>query len=66
MQFQSLRLISIAGLLTAAPAVWAHPSLFEGGPVASLLHLLTQPDHLLILAGLGLVVGIVWRIRRKA
>jgi len=66
MQFQSSRLITSAGLLTAAPAAWAHPSLFEGGPVASLLHLLTQPDHLLILAGLGLVVGVVWHIRRKA
>lgn len=41
-------------------------TVFEGGPIASLLHLLTQPDHLLILAGAGLAIGIVLHIRRKA
>ena len=53
-------------LLTAAPAAWAHPALFDGGLLANLMHLLTQPDHLLFLAGIGVAAGIVIYIRNRS
>ena len=52
-------------LLTAAPVAWAHPALFDGGLLANLMHLLTQPDHLLLLAGIGVAAGIVIYITPK-
>ncbi len=60
-------LVPVAALVAASPAAWAHPALFEGGPMASLLHLLTQPDHLLaVVAGIGLAAVVVRYLRRKA
>ena len=52
-------------LLTAAPVAWAHPALFDGGLLGNLIHLLTQPDHLLLLAGIGVAAGIVIFITPK-
>ena len=58
MRFQRAKFFTITSLLVMSPVVWAHPAIFEGDPLANLLHLLTEPDHLLILAGIGLVAGI--------
>ena len=65
MRHQSSKFAAVASLLTAAPASWAHPGLFDGSVVANLAHLLTEPDHLLILAGAGLAAGILWHIKRR-
>jgi hydrogenase/urease accessory protein HupE len=47
----------------AAAAAWAHPNHADANATASLLHLLTEPDHLLaILAAVGVVA---WAIRRN-
>lgn len=54
-----------ASLLVLSPAAWAHPALFDGGMLASLAHLLTQPDHLLLLAGISLAAGIAWSLAKK-
>ena len=59
------RLILSTTLLTASPAAWAHPALFDGGLLGNLMHLLTQPDHLLFLVGIGVVAGIVTYITPK-
>ncbi len=66
MQHTLSRVILFTVLLTAAPAAWAHAALFDGGLLANLAHLLTQPDHLLLLAGIGLAAGIIMYIRNKS
>ena len=66
MRPSSSRLILFTTLLSAAPVAWAHPALFDGGLLANLMHLLTQPDHLLLLAGIALAAGIVISIRSKS
>ena len=65
MKLQPYRLIAIASLLAVTPAAWAHPAVFNGSSLANLVHLLTEPDHLLILAGIGLAAGILWRIKSR-
>ena len=59
------RIILPITLLAAAPAAWAHPALFDGGLLGNLVHLLTQPDHLLLLAGICVATGIVMYITPK-
>ncbi len=66
MRSSSPRLILSTILLTAPPAAWAHPALLDGGLLANLMHLLTQSDHLLLLAGIGLAAGIIMYIRNKS
>ncbi len=66
MRSSSSRLILSTTLLTITPAAWAHPALFDGGMLANLMHLLTQADHLLLLAGIGLAAGIIMYIRNKS
>jgi hydrogenase/urease accessory protein HupE len=66
MRSQISKLAATASLLAVAPATWAHPGLLDGNALASLMHLLTEPDHLLILAGIGLTAGILWHIKRRA
>ena len=66
MRSSSSRLILSTTLLTTTPAAWAHPALFDGGLLGSLIHLLTQPDHLLLLAGIGLAAGIIIHITHKS
>lgn len=66
MRRSSSRLILFTTLLVAAPAAWAHPALFDGGLLGNLIHLLTQPDHLLLLAGIGVAAGIVISTRSKS
>ena len=61
-----VRLILSTVLLTTTPAAWAHSALFDGGLLANLMHLLTQADHLLLLAGVGLAAGIVIHITHKS
>jgi len=61
MQFQPFKSIQLACLLAAAPTAWAHPANHDGSPLSNLIHLLTQPDHLLILAGVGVTAGVLWR-----
>ena len=48
-----------ATLLTATPATWAHAALHDGGLLASLAHLLTQSDHLAMLAAAAAAVAII-------
>ena len=60
------RVIQTACLLAASPAALAHPALFDGSPVANLIHLLTQPDHLLMMAGIGLAAGILRHLKNRA
>jgi len=66
MRRPSIKLILSTILLTAAPAAWAHPALFDGGLLANLMHLLTQPDHLLLLAGIGVAAAIFIAIRNRS
>lgn len=66
MRYHSSKFIAAASLLAVAPVTWAHPGLFDGSVVANLAHLLTEPDHLLIMAGAGLAAGILWHIKRRA
>lgn len=54
------RAVLAATLLTATPATWAHAALLEGGLLANLAHLLTQSDHVALLAAAA--VAIVWGI----
>ncbi len=65
MRRSSSRIFLSIALLTAATAAWAHPALFDGGLLANLTHLLTQQDHLLLLAGIGVAAGIVMYITPK-
>ena len=52
--------VAIASL--AAAAAWGHPNHADPGASATILHLVTEPDHLLaIVAAVG--VGI-WGVRR--
>ena len=66
MRHPSSRLILSTSLLTAAPAAWAHPALFDGDLLANLMHLLTQSGHLLLLAGIGAAAGIVIYFRSRS
>ena len=53
----SIAIASLAGALA-----WGHPNHAEPGTTASILHLVTEPDHLLALAA---AVGVViWTVRR--
>ena len=66
MQYKPFKFAAVASLLATAPVAWAHPGLFDGSALANLVHLLTEPDHLLILAGVGLSGGVLWRLMRRA
>jgi len=66
MQSTLSRVILSTVLLTAAPAAWAHAAFFNGDLLANLAHLLTQADHLLLLAGIGVAAGIAAYIRNKS
>jgi len=49
-----------------APSVLAHPNHAGGGPLAAdLLHLLTQPDHLVAVLLPLAVVGAIAVVRRR-
>jgi hypothetical protein len=52
--------IAIASL--AAVAAWGHPNHADPGAGTTILHLLTEPDHLLAIVG-ALGFG-VWAVRR--
>ena len=64
MRNQSSRFVTAASLLAAAPVSWAHPGLFDGTVIANLAHLLTEPEHLLIIAGAGLAAAILWHTKK--
>jgi MYXO-CTERM domain-containing protein len=58
-------LSGMAGLMLALPAS-AHPGHGESGMLAVLLHVLTEPDHLLALLALpALLAAVLWRWRRR-
>lgn len=61
MRFQRLKFIQLVCLPALTSTAWAHPAVHDGSPLSNLIHLLTQPDHLLILAGIGVAAGILWR-----
>jgi hydrogenase/urease accessory protein HupE len=56
------RAVLAATLLTATPMTWAHAALLDGGLLANLLHLLTQSDHLAMLAAAAVAVALGRRI----
>jgi hydrogenase/urease accessory protein HupE len=52
--------VAIASL--AAAAAWGHPNHADPGTSTTILHLITEPDHLLALVA---AVGVgVWAVRR--
>lgn len=52
----------IAAVALATTAAWGHPNHAEQGANTTLLHLLTEPDHLLVLLA---AVGVgIWAVRR--
>jgi len=54
-----------AALLMLAPALaWAHHPNEAGGWLAAALEHLSEPDHLLAIAGL-VVIGAIWLARRR-
>ena len=58
------RLCSLTALLLGATlpvSALAHPQLLEAGVGETLLHHLTQADHLLLVAGIFVVALLVWR-----
>ena len=58
-------LSGLAGLVLALPAS-AHPGHVDGGAMAVLRHVLTEPDHLLALLALpALLAAVLWRWRRR-
>ncbi len=65
MRYKPFKSILAACLLAATSTAWAHPAIYEGSALSNLIHLLTEPDHLLMLAGIGLVAGILWRIKSR-
>ncbi len=65
MRNKPLKSIQAACLLAVTSTAWAHPAVYEGSALSNLVHLLTEPDHLLILAGIGLAAGILWRIKSR-
>jgi hypothetical protein len=57
--------IGILGLMT--DVALAHPEGHDFAIVQSLLHLVTEPDHFaMLLAGVALAAGLIWRARRSA
>ncbi|MEN8214540.1 MAG: HupE/UreJ family protein [Pseudomonadota bacterium] len=66
MKIPTSGLVLPASLLASSPAAWAHPALFDGSLLANLAHLLTQPDHLLLLGGVGLVAWVVMHTTKKS
>jgi hydrogenase/urease accessory protein HupE len=60
---KTIQRAAIGATSLAAAAAWAHPNHADANAPASLLHLLTEPDHLLAIVG---AVGVVvWAIRRN-
>lgn len=64
------QILMFIGLLSLAPALWAHGGGAEHhGFMATLWHVVSQPDHLLGIAGgsiivLGVIAGLVKTKRR--
>ena len=54
----SIAIASLAGALA-----WGHPNHADPGTSASILHLVTEPDHLLALVAAAGVV--IWAVRRR-
>ena len=62
---KAIRQVILAIATLAATAAWAHPNHAEPGAPTTLLHLLTEPDHLLaIVAAIG--AGAWAAARRRA
>jgi hydrogenase/urease accessory protein HupE len=57
--------IAVAAAALAATGAWAHPGHASGG-TTTLMHLLTEPDHvLMLLAAIGVGVAAVIAARRS-
>ena len=61
------KLNTIAGalFLAAASSAQAHQGLHEGGLFQTLVHMLTEPDHLAIIAAAGSLGYLLFRRVRK-
>jgi hypothetical protein len=63
---KAIRAVAIAGAALAATAAGAHPNHADPGTTTTLLHLLTEPDHvLMILGAVGVGIAAV-RMGRRA
>lgn len=59
------RQVILAAAALAAGAAWGHPNHADPGTTTTLLHLLTEPDHLLVmLAAIFAVFVLVPKFRR--
>ena len=57
-----IRQATLAIATLAASAAWAHPGHAEPGATTTLMHLLTEPDHLIALvAAIGIGAWVVGR-----
>ena len=59
------KLLLAAGLLPLSSLAQAHPAIHEGGFMQNLVHMLTEPDHLLLIGALGSLGYLLFRSVRK-
>ena len=58
---------AVWGVFAAAPALAHEPAAVDGGTGAWIVHMLTQPDHMIaILAAVALGVGLFVKSRAKS
>ncbi len=58
-------LISVAGLTLSSTAALAHPGDHAFSMLNSLVHLLTEPDHLAMLMAAAALVGVILYKRKR-
>ena len=58
---------AVWGVFAATPALAHEPAAVDGGVAAWIMHMLTQPDHMIaIMAAVALGVGLFVRSRAKS
>lgn len=57
--------LSLTTLMATTNAALAHPADHHLSPLQSLVHLLTEPDHLAMIALAAVAAGAVWLARRR-
>lgn len=50
--------------LSLVPAAWAHTGEHGAGFFATLWHMVSQPDHLAMAVGVGVMLAIAWKIQK--
>lgn len=60
---KAVQQLAVAIASVAAAAAWGHPNHADPGASTTILHLITEPDHLLALVA---AVGVgIWGVRRS-